>query len=310
VKICWDNLERLRYNKKTGKWYSNKGITYIYIEACEKCNNSFLSQPSNIGRYCCQSCILSGRKGREHPSYGSRRSDEFKKRLDLKGKKNPFYGRQHTEETKKKISESRSGGHLTEEHKEKVSKALKNKYMGENNSIWKGGTTVSLYNTYATQLELYEEVRRCPDNNELLEVRCFKCNKWYTPNRFSARSRTQYLKSNNKYTANNFYCSQECKDSCSIFGKSAQQLIKEDAVRAGLDLWWDLEREVQPELRKMVLYRDHYQCQECGEVEQLHCHHIKSVSANPIESADIDNCITLCINCHKKIHKQKGNRIC
>lgn len=30
MKICWDNLEKIRYSKRTGKWYGfNGSITYI-----------------------------------------------------------------------------------------------------------------------------------------------------------------------------------------------------------------------------------------------------------------------------------------
>lgn len=30
------------------------------------------------------------------------------------------------------------------------------------------------------------------------------------------------------------------------------------------------------------------------------------VEINPIESADVDNCITLCVDCHQKVHQQDG----
>jgi len=63
-------------------------------------------------------------------------------------------------------------------------------------------------------------------------------------------------------------------------------------------------REVQPALRKLVLERDDWTCQKCDSQENgLHCHHIDPVINNPIESSDIDNCITLCKSCHKEIHK-------
>ena len=38
----------------------------------------------------------------------------------------------------------------------------------------------------------------------------------------------------------------------------------------------------------------------------MYAHHIDPVINNPIESADIDNGITLCRYCHKKIHDSKG----
>jgi hypothetical protein len=41
---------------------------------------------------------------------------------------------------------------------------------------------------------------------------------------------------------------------------------------------------------------------------QLHCHHIEGVEKNPIESADLDNTITLCKKCHKWAHTQEGCR--
>jgi 5-methylcytosine-specific restriction endonuclease McrA len=55
----------------------------------------------------------------------------------------------------------------------------------------------------------------------------------------------------------------------------------------------------------MVFERDNYKCVKCGEEKPLHCHHIDPVKGNPIESADIDNCITLCKKCHKKAAQKR-----
>lgn len=73
--------------------------------------------------------------------------------------------------------------------------------------------------------------------------------------------------------------------------------MKEDAVRAGRIGrigWLELNREVQPELRKMVLKRDDYKCVKCDSKGPLHCHHILPVTTDSLVSADIDNCLTLC----------------
>lgn len=57
----------------------------------------------------------------------------------------------------------------------------------------------------------------------------------------------------------------------------------------------------------MVKERDNYTCQICGSTEGLFiAHHIDPVVCNPIESADIDNGITLCEKCDKKVHKLPG----
>ena len=52
--------------------------------------------------------------------------------------------------------------------------------------------------------------------------------------------------------------------------------------------------------------RDSNQCVKCYDTENLQCHHIIPVNIEPLLSADIDNCIILCYNCHKKVHKKDG----
>ena len=84
--------------------------------------------------------------------------------------------------------------------------------------------------------------------------------------------------------------------------------MKEDAIRAGRLPWLELGREVQPELRQMVLERDGHKCVNCNKTNNLHCHHIMPVAIEPLLSADIDNCITLCIECHKEAHTKDGCR--
>ena len=38
----------------------------------------------------------------------------------------------------------------------------------------------------------------------------------------------------------------------------------------------------------------------------LHCHHKEGILWEPIESADIDMCITYCKTCHKLVHQIEG----
>jgi 5-methylcytosine-specific restriction endonuclease McrA len=96
-----------------------------------------------------------------------------------------------------------------------------------------------------------------------------------------------------------FYCSENCKISCPIFN---QRLWPKGFKKA-------TSREVVPLLRQLVLERDNYTCQKCGattETAQLHVHHEKSYTLNKIMANDPDNCITLCKECHKKVHSQEG----
>ena len=55
--------------------------------------------------------------------------------------------------------------------------------------------------------------------------------------------------------------------------------------------------------RTSVFKRDNYTCQRCGSHgKKLNAHHIKSWSDHPELRYDIENGVTVCKNCHGKIH--------
>jgi hypothetical protein len=269
----YNKLEEFIYNR-TRKTFRRNSHTW-YLKECNRCGCEYFGYKDS--QYCSKSCIK--------PMLGKTLPESAKEKIRLKWKDhNSTY---NNKDYRKLLSQ-----------------------CGNKNNNWKGGVTNSklpLYNTYAHQLEWAEEVRRYPNNNEVLEVKCFKCGKWFTPNRNVISNRLQYLKGNEDYHGMfNFYCSNTCKNSCSIYGKTPETLMREDAIRAGRLRWLELNREVQPELRQMVLERDNYECVKCGSDGPLHCHHILPVAIEPMESADIDNCITLCQKCHKEVHKLPG----
>jgi len=60
------------------------------------------------------------------------------------------------------------------------------------------------------------------------------------------------------------------------------------------------------EWRKAVFERDNYTCVICGSKNvKLNAHHKKPWAEYKNERFDINNGITLCVKCHKKIHKKK-----
>lgn len=87
------------------------------------------------------------------------------------------------------------------------------------------------------------------------------------------------------------YCSEKCSRKAErIFGKKQQTDAEyKDRISFGGNKY-------------KVLERDGYQCYICGNKRQLTVHH-KDMSGNS-DSANnsIDNLITLCRNCHAKIH--------
>lgn len=57
------------------------------------------------------------------------------------------------------------------------------------------------------------------------------------------------------------------------------------------------------ELRIFVYIRDNHTCQSCGKKHaRFELHHLKDWTTYPDEILDPDNCITLCIDCHKEFH--------
>jgi hypothetical protein len=58
-------------------------------------------------------------------------------------------------------------------------------------------------------------------------------------------------------------------------------------------------------IRKEVLERDNYTCQECGSKSNLHVHHIKYL----YHSKAPEDCITLCYKCHADKHPVNGLNI-
>jgi len=169
---------------------------------------------------------------------------------------------------------------------------------GKNSKFWKGGVSREdkpLYNTYADRLYQYEDIRK--NNSKLLEARCTYCGRWFVPTASSVRSRIKAL--NSTGAENRLYCSEACKGACPVY----KQILWPKGFKPATS------REVQPQLRQLVFERDNHTCQKCGKTvdeAQIHCHHIDPVAKNPIESADMDSCITFCKNCHKEVHQQDG----
>lgn len=61
------------------------------------------------------------------------------------------------------------------------------------------------------------------------------------------------------------------------------------------------------EWRKKVFERDDYTCKMCGKKGgNLNAHHIKSFKKYPELRLKLSNGLTLCEECHKKIHKEIG----
>jgi 5-methylcytosine-specific restriction endonuclease McrA len=54
------------------------------------------------------------------------------------------------------------------------------------------------------------------------------------------------------------------------------------------------------ELRRRVLERDRWHCQQCGSLVNLHVHHI--VHRSQLGASSTENLVTLCAKCHRAEH--------
>jgi len=159
---------------------------------------------------------------------------------------------------------------------------------------------------FAVRLNKFEQIR---NSDDILEAKCNYCGEWFIPTRSEIDRRLSAIRGISCVAENRLYCSDNCKSVCPIYRKVATVIMKEDTIRAGLFNPQELNREVQPELRQMVFARDNYTCVKCNTHKNqlckgLHCHHTEGVRWNPLESADIDQCVTVCETCHVEIHKK------
>lgn len=270
MKICWKNLDGVLLNSEGN--FSKGAATYIYMDSCNECGEPYLTIKSDPRGYCGQSCARTGDR-------------------------NPA----KKDEVRNKLSKASTGRRHTSAVCSNMSLAMKGKFVGELNANYKGGVkklNIPLFDSYAAKINIAEECRRSPENNDYLEVKCTYCGKWFVPKTSDVTERIKSINGKGR-GERRLYCSEGCKKSCSIYGRRKFPKGFKDGT----------SREVQPDLRKVVLCRDGYQCQKCGANDKntpLHCHHFTGIVQNPIESADVDNCVTLCKDCHENVHSLDG----
>lgn len=164
------------------------------------------------------------------------------------------------------------------------------------------------YDLYFDRLSKYEECQRDPENPELMQVRCkyYDCREWFNPTNAAVQTRLKSIEGKAS-GENNLYCSQECKDACPLY-----RMRKDPAEKKNKTSKTCRSEILQDELRELVLIRDNYICQGCGRSQKefpdlrLICHHIIPVKVDPGLASDMNNCKTLCEECHKEAHKQPG----
>lgn len=102
---------------------------------------------------------------------------------------------------------------------------------------------------------------------------------------------------------------------CGVYLDTARAVVRDGQVHAILSgkFPWEKNKNADrltkeyKDWRKSVFERDDYTCMICGKVGgELNAHHIKPYAKYEELRFDLDNGITLCKECHKKVHSKKG----
>lgn len=248
------------------------------MKKCSKCgvlkeDEYFISEKGKVFKTCssCRDYIKRYRKER-----AAKIKEYYRKNADKIVENNKKYNRKNIE---------------------KITAYLK-KYRKDNNGRIKEYLRLhrdkkARYATYADKLTVDEQAESNAKGD--LIVRCFKCGSKFVPTNAQAQNRVKALSVKGQGECH-FYCSQECKDSCSIYK------VNYDPAEAS----HDTSALRNPEWAQLVKERDGFTCQKCGDTEDVQAHHIEPVALRPDLADDLDNGITLCTSCHREIHKHEG----
>ncbi len=266
---------------------------------------------SNIGK----KFTKEHRKKLSKSNIGKKFTKEHRKKLSISRKKRVI-----KRESIEKYIQTMKGRKLTEEHKQKISITKKKQNIiisDKQKEIIRLSNTLTI-NKIKERYPLFskiEEMRYNPDKpgKKEIQVHCknHKCRnskeqgEWFTPTRGQLSYRIQAIERPKGYGEANLYCSDKCKDECPLYGKTVEQLIKEDKIKAGILKVEYYTTEEYNIWRQEVLERANKICEYCGELAK-HCHHIQPQKLEPFFSLDPDNGLACCEECHYKYgHKDE-----
>lgn len=246
------------------------------------------------------------RKGKSYEEiFGSvRMANKMRKSHSEKMKKkyasgfNPLKGRPIPEKVKKKISKSLSGP-KNPNYRKKLSKETR-KRMSEGRKL-----SISYIKKKYKFFSKVEEMRYNPDKPREKEIQ-FHCKNhkcenskekggWFTPTYTQFYERVRQLEKEYGNEGNYFYCSDKCKGECPLYYSMGG-----DPYRRIERNYTDAEFKV---FREVVLKRDTYICQYCGE-EAIDVHHERPQKLEPFFALDPDYAWSCC----KKCHYEKGHQ--
>lgn len=171
--------------------------------------------------------------------------------------------------------------------------------ISKRNVITQNG--LSDYKSYHLKIPIDD----CPTEGSYgeLQVRCKMCQKLFTPNRNQVFNRIRVINTLGEGESN-FYCSDECKQECSIYNvRSDTHILAQqiDNYEAKVKLARNCQLETKRILRQHQMDQFGYHfCEKCGKsVENPELHHTIEVAKDPLGSITIAGQMLVCTECHK-----------
>lgn len=301
MKICYDTLEKLRYVKEDGVWKNEYHQIMLYMDRCKNCGEDYFTLRKSIedgnGLFCSREC---GHRFKYESTFDRNWKDKKFNHLTIIELAYRYNNGTYIALCRCDCGNTHTASvyHLKHGKIKSCGCLIRDMMRGDTNPLYKGGVTkknIALYDTYAPQLFCDKVGFTIEDGIKKLTVSCSYCGRMYSPSMDEVSRRVKSI--NNVDKGNSaFYCTDDCKKNCSSFAKKLYPSGYKVAT----------SREVNPLLRKLCFDRDGFMCIKCKAKENLHCHHILGATQYKLLSNDIDNVITVCASCHKKIHAQDG----
>jgi len=156
---------------------------------------------------------------------------------------------------------------------------------------------IPLYSTFCDKLSIVEEIQTDLQDSRILNVRCFYCKEWFRPTRVNCDNRVQFILGHTDRESR-FYCSDKCKDLCSIFHKKYYPKGKNPRKHRNNSNYSESSLRVWS---KIILEKYTNVCELCGGVAST-AHHIIPKKVDACRALDSDNGLACCSVCHNKIH--------
>ncbi len=160
------------------------------------------------------------------------------------------------------------------------------------------------YERYKDRLKLTEVIDKT-DLGELL-VSCKFCKKMHVPDIDQVFRRIYCLNRVGKGESN-FYCSEDCKSRCDVYGKSPNHIPLDSKLHRSRAKARSCQQGSKRELLRLQLDEcDHNYCEKCGkESESLDLHHTIPVARDADASINPAGHMLLCRECHNTFRKCK-----